>query len=29
MTNFFTAEHEAFRKSVRAWVEKELTPHSL
>jgi citronellyl-CoA dehydrogenase len=25
----FTAEHEAFRKSVRAWVEKELTPHSL
>ncbi|MDC0708475.1 acyl-CoA dehydrogenase family protein [Stigmatella sp. ncwal1] len=25
----FTAEHEAFRKSVRAWVEKELTPHAL
>ena len=22
----FTEEHEAFRKSVRAWVEKELTP---
>ncbi|MDY7224823.1 acyl-CoA dehydrogenase family protein [Hyalangium rubrum] len=29
MINPFTAEHEAFRKSVRAWVEKELTPHSL
>ncbi|MBX7097250.1 MAG: acyl-CoA dehydrogenase family protein [Myxococcaceae bacterium] len=29
MPNFFTAEHEAFRKSVRAWVEKELTPHAL
>ena len=29
MPSFFTAEHEAFRKSVRAWVEKELTPHSL
>ncbi|SEM86561.1 MULTISPECIES: acyl-CoA dehydrogenase family protein [Stigmatella] len=25
----FTAEHEAFRKTVRAWVEKELTPHAL
>ena len=25
----FTEEHEAFRKSVRAWVEKELTPHAL
>src|SRR5262249_34735958 len=25
----FTAEHEAFRRSVRAWVEKELTPHAL
>jgi citronellyl-CoA dehydrogenase len=25
----FTEEHEAFRKTVRAWVEKELTPHSL
>jgi citronellyl-CoA dehydrogenase len=29
MPNFFTAEHEAFRKSVRAWVERELTPHAL
>src|SRR4051794_26633231 len=29
MPNYFTAEHEAFRKSVRAWVEKELTPHAL
>ncbi len=29
MPNFFTAEHEAFRKSVRTWVEKELAPHSL
>ena len=29
MPNFFTAEHDAFRKSVRAWVEKELTPHAL
>lgn len=28
-SGFFTAEHEAFRKSVRAWVEKELTPHAL
>src|SRR5262249_3207801 len=25
----FTAEQEAFRRSVRAWVEKELTPHAL
>jgi citronellyl-CoA dehydrogenase len=25
----FTEEHEAFRKTVRAWVEKELTPHAL
>ncbi|MGZ5958622.1 MAG: acyl-CoA dehydrogenase family protein, partial [Myxococcaceae bacterium] len=25
----FTEEHEAFRRSVRAWVEKELTPHAL
>jgi len=25
----FTPEHEAFRKSVRAWVQKELAPHSL
>ncbi len=29
MPNFFTPEHEAFRKSVRSWVEKELTPHAL
>ncbi len=27
--NPFTEEHEAFRKSVRAYVEKELTPHAL
>ena len=27
--NPFTDEHEAFRKSVRSWVEKELTPHAL
>lgn len=25
----FTEEHQAFRKSVRTWVEKELTPHAL
>ena len=25
----FTEEHEAFRRSVRAWVEKELAPHAL
>ncbi|MBS1153028.1 MAG: acyl-CoA dehydrogenase [Myxococcaceae bacterium] len=29
MPNHFTAEHEAFRKSVRTWVEKEMTPHAL
>jgi citronellyl-CoA dehydrogenase len=29
MQNPFTAEHEAFRKTVRAFVEKELTPHAL
>jgi citronellyl-CoA dehydrogenase len=29
MPNYFTAEHEAFRKSVRTWVEKELKPHAL
>ena len=29
MPNYFTAEHEAFRKSVRTWVEKEMTPHAL
>ena len=26
MPNFFTPEHEAFRKSVRSWVDRELTP---
>lgn len=25
----FTEEHEAFRRTVRAYVEKELTPHAL
>jgi len=25
----FTEEHEAFRRSVRNWVEKELAPHAL
>ncbi len=29
MSNFFTPEHEAFRKTVRAWVDKELAPHAL
>ncbi|NMO18979.1 acyl-CoA dehydrogenase [Pyxidicoccus fallax] len=29
MPNPFTEEHEAFRKSVRAFVEKEMAPHSL
>ena len=29
MPNFFTPEHDAFRKSVRSWVERELTPHAL
>ncbi|MBF5041267.1 acyl-CoA dehydrogenase [Aggregicoccus sp. 17bor-14] len=29
MLNPFTEEHEAFRKSVRAVVEKELTPYAL
>ncbi len=29
MISPFTEEHEAFRKAVRAWVEKELTPHAL
>ena len=29
MLNPFTEEHEAFRKSVRAVVERELTPHAL
>ena len=25
----FTEEHEAFRRSVRTWAEKELAPHAL
>jgi len=29
MHNPFTDEHQAFRKAVRAWVEKELAPHAL
>jgi citronellyl-CoA dehydrogenase len=29
MPHQYTAEHEAFRKSVRQWVEKELAPHAL
>src|SRR5688500_20255883 len=29
MLNPFTEEHEAFRKTVRTFVEKELTPHAL
>jgi citronellyl-CoA dehydrogenase len=29
MKNPFTEEHEAFRKAVRTWVEKELAPHAL
>ncbi|MDQ3264788.1 MAG: acyl-CoA dehydrogenase family protein [Myxococcota bacterium] len=29
MHNPFTPEHEAFRKTVRQWVERELTPHAL
>jgi citronellyl-CoA dehydrogenase len=29
MPNFFTPEHEAFRKTVRQWVDKELAPHAL
>ncbi|MBI3183519.1 MAG: acyl-CoA dehydrogenase family protein [Myxococcales bacterium] len=29
MSSFFTEEHEAFRKTVRAFVEKELAPHAL
>ena len=29
MPNFFTPEHQAFRKSVRGWVEKELAPHAV
>jgi citronellyl-CoA dehydrogenase len=29
MRSVFSAEHEAFRKSVRQWVERELRPHGL
>ena len=29
MGSHFNAEHEAFRKSVRTWVERELLPHAL
>ncbi len=29
LSNPFTEEHEAFRRTVRAWVEKELAPHAL
>ncbi|MBL8951385.1 MAG: acyl-CoA dehydrogenase family protein [Myxococcaceae bacterium] len=29
MSNPFTPEHDAFRKTVKAWVEKELAPHAL
>jgi citronellyl-CoA dehydrogenase len=29
MPNFFTEEHEAFRRSVRTFVEKELAPHAI
>ncbi len=29
LSNPFTEEHDAFRKTVRSWVEKELTPHAL
>lgn len=29
MPNFFTPEHEAFRSSVKQWVEREIAPHSL
>jgi citronellyl-CoA dehydrogenase len=29
MPNYFTPEHEAFRKSVRQWVQKELAPHAV
>ena len=29
ISNPFTPEHEAFRKTVREWVEKELAPHAL
>jgi len=29
MHNPFTEEHEAFRRTVRQWVERELVPHAL
>ncbi len=29
LSNPFTEEHDAFRKTVRSWVEKELAPHAL
>jgi citronellyl-CoA dehydrogenase len=29
ISNPFTEEHEAFRRTVRSWVEKELLPHAL
>lgn len=29
LSNPFTEEHEAFRRTVRAYVEKELAPHAL
>ncbi len=29
MPSFFTAEHEAFRASVRKWVDRELAPHAV
>jgi len=29
MPSFFTAEHEAFRTSVRKWVDRELAPHAV
>jgi citronellyl-CoA dehydrogenase len=29
MASPWTSEHEAFRRSVRQWVERELTPHAV
>src|SRR4051812_1906087 len=29
LSNPFTPEHDAFRKTVRAFVEKEMQPHAL
>ena len=29
VSSHFTPEHEAFRQTLRAWVEKELAPHAL